>query len=218
MTVDLEVPANAQIVLEASRGNAAEGLSAITPASTASGRLPGLPPDVHHPPQAPGLPHDRRRDSADGGLLPRQGQRADLSALDSEDRPRDRRHALPAEGIFHNLVIISMDKRYPGHARKIMNACWGLGQLMFSKTIIVVDKDVDVQNLSEVAWIVGTTTIRSRTSSSRAALWTTSRTPATCPRTAARWVSTPLASGPAKDSHGRGRRRSRRPRRRRRCG
>ena len=62
----------------------------------------------------------------------------------------------PAEGIFHNLVIISIDKRYPGHARKIMNAVWGLGQLMFSKTIIVVDKDVDVQNQSEVAWIVGT--------------------------------------------------------------
>jgi 4-hydroxy-3-polyprenylbenzoate decarboxylase len=62
----------------------------------------------------------------------------------------------PAEGLFHNLVIISIDKRYPGHARKIMNACWGLGQLMFSKTIIVVDKDVDVQNPSEVAWIVGT--------------------------------------------------------------
>ena len=62
----------------------------------------------------------------------------------------------PAEGIFHNLVIISIDKRYPGHARKIMNACWGLGQLMFSKTIVVVDKDVDVHNTSEVAWIVGT--------------------------------------------------------------
>ena len=62
----------------------------------------------------------------------------------------------PAEGIFHNLVIISIDKRYPGHARKIMNAVWGLGQLMFSKTVIVVDKDIDVQNLSEVAWVVGT--------------------------------------------------------------
>ena len=36
----------------------------------------------------------------------------------------------PAEGIFHNLVIISIDKRYPGHARKIMNAVWGLGQLL----------------------------------------------------------------------------------------
>src|SRR5215204_4545408 len=62
----------------------------------------------------------------------------------------------PAEGIFHNIVIISIDKRYPGHARKIMNAVWGLGQLMFSKSVIVVDKDIDVQNLSEVAWVVGT--------------------------------------------------------------
>ncbi|HET7617139.1 MAG TPA: menaquinone biosynthesis decarboxylase [Vicinamibacterales bacterium] len=62
----------------------------------------------------------------------------------------------PAAGIFHNIVIVSIDKRYPGHARKIMNAFWGLGQLMFSKTIIVVDKDVDVQNEAEVAWIVGT--------------------------------------------------------------
>jgi 4-hydroxy-3-polyprenylbenzoate decarboxylase len=62
----------------------------------------------------------------------------------------------PAEGIFHNLVLVSIDKRYPGHARKIMNAFWGLGQLMFSKTIIVVDKDVNVQDVREVAWIVGT--------------------------------------------------------------
>ena len=62
----------------------------------------------------------------------------------------------PAEGIFHNLVLVSIDKRYPGHARKIMNAFWGLGQLMFSKTIVVVDKDVDVHDLGQVAWIVGT--------------------------------------------------------------
>jgi len=62
----------------------------------------------------------------------------------------------PAEGIFHNLVLVSIDKRYPGHARKIMNAFWGLGQLMFSKTIIVVDKDVNVHDLGQVAWIVGT--------------------------------------------------------------
>jgi len=62
----------------------------------------------------------------------------------------------PAEGIFHNLVIVAIDKRYPGHARKIMHAFWGLGQLMFSKTILVVDKDVNVHDLSQVAWIVGT--------------------------------------------------------------
>src|SRR6266536_2937342 len=59
----------------------------------------------------------------------------------------------PAEGIFHNLVIVSIDKRYPGHARKIMNAFWRLGQLMFSKTIVVVDKDVDVHDVRQVAWI-----------------------------------------------------------------
>jgi 4-hydroxy-3-polyprenylbenzoate decarboxylase len=62
----------------------------------------------------------------------------------------------PAAGIFHNFVLISIDKRYPGHARKIMSACWGLGQLMFSKCIVIVDKDVNVQDPAEVAWIVGT--------------------------------------------------------------
>jgi len=62
----------------------------------------------------------------------------------------------PAAGIFHNFVLISIDKRYPGHARKIMSACWGLGQLMFSKCIVVVDKDVNVQDEAEVAWIAGT--------------------------------------------------------------
>lgn len=62
----------------------------------------------------------------------------------------------PAAGIFHNFVFISIDKRYPGHARKIMSAVWGLGQLMFSKCVVVVDKDVDVQNPDEVAWVVGT--------------------------------------------------------------
>jgi 4-hydroxy-3-polyprenylbenzoate decarboxylase len=62
----------------------------------------------------------------------------------------------PAAGIFHNLVIVSIDKRYPGHARKIMSAVWGLGQLMFSKCIVVVDQDVNVQDEAEVAWIAGT--------------------------------------------------------------
>jgi 4-hydroxy-3-polyprenylbenzoate decarboxylase len=62
----------------------------------------------------------------------------------------------PAAGIFHNIVVVSIDKRYPGHARKIMNAFWGLGQLMFSKCIIVVDKDVNAQDDHEVAWVAGT--------------------------------------------------------------
>lgn len=59
---------------------------------------------------------------------------------------------MPFEGIFHNLVLISIRKRYAGHARKIMHGIWGMGQAMFSKVIVVVDHDVDVQNVSEVAW------------------------------------------------------------------
>ena len=59
---------------------------------------------------------------------------------------------MPAEGIFHNLVIVSIKKRYPGQARKVMYALWGLGLMMLAKTIVVVSEHVDVQNLSEVAW------------------------------------------------------------------
>jgi 4-hydroxy-3-polyprenylbenzoate decarboxylase len=66
--------------------------------------------------------------------------------------PEVRDICMPAEGIFHNLILVSMRKSYPGHARKVMHAIWGLGQAMFSKVIVVVDEDVDVQNASEVAW------------------------------------------------------------------
>jgi 4-hydroxy-3-polyprenylbenzoate decarboxylase len=59
---------------------------------------------------------------------------------------------MPAEGIFHNLIFIAIRKSYPGHARKVMHAIWGLGQAMFSKVIVVVDEDVNVQDASEVAW------------------------------------------------------------------
>lgn len=61
---------------------------------------------------------------------------------------------LPVEACFHNMAIVSIKKRYPNHAYKVMHALWGLGQLMFSKVIVVVDEDVDVHNLSEVLWRV----------------------------------------------------------------
>jgi 4-hydroxy-3-polyprenylbenzoate decarboxylase len=57
---------------------------------------------------------------------------------------------LPIEGVFHNLMIVSIRKSYPGQARKVMNAIWSLGQAMFTKVIIVVDEDVDVQNIPDV--------------------------------------------------------------------
>ena len=57
---------------------------------------------------------------------------------------------LPPEGVFHNLMIVSIRKSYPGHARKVMNGIWAMGQAMFTKCIIVVDEDCDVQDLAEV--------------------------------------------------------------------
>src|SRR5467141_2776530 len=57
---------------------------------------------------------------------------------------------LPVEGIFHNLMLVSIKKSYPGQARKVMNAIWSLGQAMFTKVIVVVDEDVDVQNIADV--------------------------------------------------------------------
>jgi 4-hydroxy-3-polyprenylbenzoate decarboxylase len=59
---------------------------------------------------------------------------------------------MPAEGVFHNLLIVAIRKSYPGHARKVMNAIWGLPGAMFSKCIVVVDHDVNVHDPAEVAW------------------------------------------------------------------
>jgi 4-hydroxy-3-polyprenylbenzoate decarboxylase len=59
---------------------------------------------------------------------------------------------MPPEGVFHNLMIISVRKSYPGHARKVMNGIWGLPGAMFTKCLVVVDDDVDVHNPREVAW------------------------------------------------------------------
>src|SRR5262245_41039028 len=58
--------------------------------------------------------------------------------------------ALPSEGVFHNLVFVSIKKAYPMQAYKIMHGLWGMGQMMFTKYIVVVDHDVDVHNTSEV--------------------------------------------------------------------
>jgi len=57
---------------------------------------------------------------------------------------------LPIEAVFHNLMIVSIRKSYAGQARKVMNGIWAMGQAMFTKCIIVVDEDCDVQNLAEV--------------------------------------------------------------------
>jgi 4-hydroxy-3-polyprenylbenzoate decarboxylase len=60
--------------------------------------------------------------------------------------------SMPAEGIVHNLMIVSIRKSFPGHARKVMNAIWSLGQAMFTKVLVVVDHDVNVHDYREVVW------------------------------------------------------------------
>jgi len=60
---------------------------------------------------------------------------------------------LPVEGGFHNLALVSIRKQYPGHAKKVMNALWGLGHMMMlTRVLVVVDSDVDVQDVRNVAW------------------------------------------------------------------
>ena len=66
--------------------------------------------------------------------------------------------ALPAEGVFHNLVFVSIKKTYPMQAFKIMHGLWGMGQMMFTKYIVVVDEDVNVHNTGEVLFRLCATT------------------------------------------------------------
>lgn len=61
---------------------------------------------------------------------------------------------LPTEAAFHNLAVVSIKKRFPGHARKAMFALWGMGMLSLTKVVVVVDGDVNVQNMNEVIWAV----------------------------------------------------------------
>ena len=60
--------------------------------------------------------------------------------------------AFPAEGVFHNLCLVSVKKEYPGHAKKLMHGLWGSGQMANTKTLVVFDDDVDVQDASQAAW------------------------------------------------------------------
>ena len=63
---------------------------------------------------------------------------------------------MPAEGLFHNFAIVSMKKEYPGHVQKVMYGLWGMGLMALTKIIVVVDDYVDVENISEVTWRIGT--------------------------------------------------------------
>jgi 4-hydroxy-3-polyprenylbenzoate decarboxylase len=59
---------------------------------------------------------------------------------------------MPFAGVFHNLLLVAIRKAYPGHARKVMHALWGMGQAMFSKVIVVFDEGVNLRDYEEVVW------------------------------------------------------------------
>src|SRR4051795_10948070 len=159
VSVDLDVPANAEIVLEGyvSRGDLAEE----GPFGDHTGYYtPAEPFPVFHvtaltmrrgaiyPSIVVGKP------PAEDAWLGKATERIFLPAIRATV-PEIVDYDLPVGGAFHNCVIVSIRKRYPGHARKVMHAIWGLGMLSLTKAIVVVDAHVDPHDYAEVFFQAG---------------------------------------------------------------
>jgi 4-hydroxy-3-polyprenylbenzoate decarboxylase len=156
LTVDLEVPANAQIVIE---GVVKAGERRLEgPFGDHTGYYSPVEdyPVMHltcithrknpiYPATVVGIP------PMEDAFLGKATERIFLPLL-RQTLPEIRDMHLPVAGAFHNFAFVALDKRYPGHAKKVMQALWGLGQMMFSKFIVVFDKDVDVQDFNQVLW------------------------------------------------------------------
>jgi 4-hydroxy-3-polyprenylbenzoate decarboxylase len=159
VTVDLEVPAEAEIVLEgyidkaelATEGPFGDHTGYYTPAeqfpvfnvTAITMRKQAIYPSivVGKPPQ-------------EDAWLGKATERIFLPAL-KMTVPEIVDYDLPVAGAFHNLVIVSIRKAFPGHARKVMHAIWGLGMLSLTKGIVVVDEHVDVHDYQQVMFYVG---------------------------------------------------------------
>lgn len=154
-TNDLEVPANADFVIEG-YVDPAEPLRSEGPFGDHTGyyTLPELYPAFHitaithrrdavYPATIVGIPP--MEDFYIGGASVKL-----FLPIFKMNFPEIVNIALPVEGVFHNLVFVSIKKTYPMQAYKIMHGLWGMGQMMFSKYIVVVDADVNVHNTSEV--------------------------------------------------------------------
>ena len=154
-TVDLEVPANAEIVLEGwvdrDRRRDRRARSATTPASTPrprSSRSSGISAitmrrDAIYPSIVVGKP------PAEDEWLAKATERIFLPAI-RMSVPEIVDYDLPTAGAFHNCVIVSIRKSFPGHARKVMHAMWGLGLMSLTKSVVVVDEHVDVHDYEQV--------------------------------------------------------------------
>lgn len=158
-TIDLGVPANAEIILEGyvdSGERVEEG-----PFGDHTGYY--TPPDYYPVFHLTCITHRKNpiypailvgKPPMEDAYLGKATERIFLPLIKSQ-LPEIIDLNLPVEGGFHNLAIVSIKKEYPFHARKVMHSLWGLGQLMFLKVIIVVDEEVDVHNWSEVIWKAG---------------------------------------------------------------
>ncbi len=159
VSVDLEVPADAEIVLEgyidkgelATEGPFGDHTGYYTPAeqfpvfniTAITMRRDAIYPSivVGKPPQ-------------EDAWLGKATERIFLPAV-KMTVPEIVDYDLPVAGAFHNLVIVSIKKAFPGHARKVMHAIWGLGMLSLTKGIVVVDEHVDVHDYAQVLFYVG---------------------------------------------------------------
>ena len=112
---------------------------------------------------------------------------------------------LPEAGVFHNCAILAIRKSYPQHARKVMHAVWGMGQMQFTKTVVVVDADVDVHDYAQVAWRAFNNVDPQRDVVVTRGRWTRWTTRRRSPTGAPRWASTPRASGRRRGIRGSGR-------------
>jgi 4-hydroxy-3-polyprenylbenzoate decarboxylase len=159
VTIDLEVPANAEIVLEGyveqdelvDEGPFGDHTGFYTPAepfpvfhiTAMTMRRDAIYPSivVGKPPQ-------------EDAWLGKATERIFLPAVRATV-PEIVDYDLPVAGAFHNCCIVSIRKAYPGHAHKVMHAIWGLGMLSLTKTVVVVDAHVDVHDYEQVAFYVG---------------------------------------------------------------
>ncbi|HWH05814.1 MAG TPA: menaquinone biosynthesis decarboxylase [Gaiellaceae bacterium] len=158
-TVDLEVPAHAEIVLEGYIEKDELGIEG--PFGDHTGfYTPAEPFPVFHV-----TAMTMRRDAIYPSIVVGKPPQEDAWLGKATERiflpavrmtvPEIVDYDLPVAGTFHNCVIVSMDKKFPGHARKVMHAIWGLGMLSLSKSVVVVDAHVNVHDYEEVFFYVG---------------------------------------------------------------
>jgi 4-hydroxy-3-polyprenylbenzoate decarboxylase len=159
-TIDMEVPANSEIVLEGYVNPGEKKIEGPFGDHTGYYSSPDLYPVFHikcitmrknpiYPSTIVGIP------PMEDAYMGKAIERIFLPILKLQ-LPEVVDINFPIESVFHNFTIVSIKKRYPGHAKKVMFALWGMDQMMFTKAILVLDADVNVQDTREVLWAAST--------------------------------------------------------------